>query len=191
MGIRSLIKKLFIYILVFFVVISAITFLRIQNIDLLTNLTSQQYGYLVPYVFAFLSSLSFYLLIPIPSFAPIFVDAGLSHTFVVGSFILGELTASVILVILAILFREKFLNNNQKYISFYEKIHRKFPRIPYLIAFLLFLFTPNEITLVIMVLLGFKLRYLLPILIVANTLYNFTISHVATSFVDLLSSLFS
>ena len=175
-----LIISLLISILVFF----------LQNLgdsNFFINLL-KELGYFGPYVFSTLASLSL-AFIPVPTFTPFFLELGLDRYVILIAFVLGELTGGAILIFLFSQFRVWLTKRTKKLEQFAKSVHEKFPKSPYLVALLWFTFAPNEPMLITMVLLRYKIIYILGLVMIGTIVYNILLGSISIISVDLIGQL--
>ena len=117
--------------------------------------------------------------IPTPLLVPIFTEIGFNFTYVVATLISASLTANIILGFLAILGVNSFLSKNKSYTEKVKNIHRKYPNSPYLVAFLWFIFLPNEVMLLSMILLGYRFIYVIGLAFIGDIFYYTILSNIS------------
>lgn len=134
----------------------------------------ERYGYAGIFVIAIVSG--FNLIVPIPaiSFLPLYVASGLSLFLVFLTIAVGVTIADTVAYYIGhfgrIAASGEIARIIQRLIKWREKNHA----LPYIILFLFATFAPlpNEVLLIPMGLLGYRLAYVLPIVFTGNLLFN-------------------
>ena len=140
---------------------------RIEDSEFATELVNQ-YGYLGVYLIAVASGFNILIPIPAPTFVPIFTAAGLPLYGIIAFMVLGTTTADLLAFYVGRV-GKRFTEG--KDIEWLEKIetyakHRRPLVLPSVFLWAAFMPLPNELILIPLALLGFRLRFLiLPLLL--------------------------
>ena len=175
-------KKIIFTILFLLLVFTTITFivLGIQNGNLqFIEETVLKFHYFGIYFIGLSLGLTVLSPVPTPLLVPIFTQIGFNFTYVVITLIAASLTANVILGLLAKLGVKSFLSKNKTYLEKVKNIHTKYPNSPYLICFFWFIFLPNEVMLLSMILLGYRFIYVIGLAFVGDIFYYTFLSNIS------------
>ena len=175
-------KKIIFISLFILLVLIAVTFIvsGIQNGNLqFIEETVLRFHYFGIYFIGLSLGLTVLSPIPTPLLVPIFTQIGFNFTYVVATLIAASLTANIILGVLAVLGINSFLSKNKSYIEKVKNIHSKYPHSPYLISFLWFIFLPNEVMLLSMILLGYRFIYVIGLAFLGDIFYYTVLSNIS------------
>ena len=177
-------KALFVTILqgisVLLLIIGAFYLARLAADSTLIQSIIQQFGYLGLFLIATISG--FNLIVPVPAIAllPVFIESGLSPVITVVLIAIGMTLGDFLGFLIGDTGR-KILESaaSSKTVRTLKKLQEKNPRFP-LIALLIWASAaplPNEVIVIPIAFLGYRLRYVMPIVLVGNTIFNFLVAY--------------
>lgn len=133
------------------------------------------YGYGGIFLIALISG--FNLVVPIPaiSFLPLFVESGLNYWITIVFITAGMAMADVVVYLLGKAGKKALTNSQgEKVLVWFRNIQEKHPHLP---LFLLFIFAtavplPNELLVIPLAFLNYRLLQVFPIVLVGNFIFN-------------------
>ena len=120
----------------------------------------------------------FNVLVPVPviSFLPLFLESGLAFWFTIISIAMGLTMGDLLGYLIGLTGRKIFTlqERQQQTVRYLEELTEKYRYAPMILLFLFASFVPfpNETLVIPLAFLGFKLRHLLPVLIVGHLIFN-------------------
>ena len=134
-----------------------------------------QYGYLGIFLFGIVSGFSLIFPIPLATFTPLFVEAGLNIWILVVVIACGMTIGDCVGYYLGSLGGKTFIHQNPSTIAAkLDKWKSKHKSLPYLLLFAYASFAPaaNEVLVIPMGFLGYELKYILPAVFFGNIIFN-------------------
>lgn len=169
-------KKWLVHLIIIAVVFAFAFWLAIFVQD---NLVLQEavgnFGYLGVFLASFFSGLGLIIPIPVISFLPLFLEAGLHFWVVLVIMVLGITTADITSYIFGLLGRRVVLSDsNKKIVIRLDKFRSRYYWGPLAALFLYAVFVPlpNELLIIPLGFMGYKVRYILPILLLGNSIFH-------------------
>lgn len=133
------------------------------------------YGYAGIFLIALISG--FNLVVPIPaiSFLPLFIESGLNYWVTIVFITFGMAVADVVVYLLGKAGRKALTDSyGERILGWFRNIQAKYPRLP---LFLLFIFAstvplPNELLVIPLAFLNYRLLQVFPIVLAGNFVFN-------------------
>lgn len=140
------------------------------------RMTVASYGYVGVFAVAFISGLN--LVVPVPgiAFVPVFVKSGLDFNYSIIVLTAGMTIADSVAYGFGALGRKVYAYTHQngrtiRALIRFRKHHRLGPYLA-LLVFAMFAPLPNEVMVIPMGILGYRLRHILPVIFVGNFVFN-------------------
>ena len=131
------------------------------------------------FIISAISGFNLVVPIPIATFIPVFLESGFNFYAVILIISLGMTTGDILSYLIGSLGRRVIITEEslQKhwFVKLINKSRAKYKTLPYVILFIFASVVPipNEITVMPMGFLGYKMKIIIPILIVGNLIFNF------------------
>jgi len=156
------------------VVVAAIVISRIASGSLVVQETVETYGYFGVLITSVVSSLNPIVPIPIVTFVPVFLSAGLSFWLIVVAIAFGVTLGDTIGYFIGRAGFAILSDHMEEYMVKIKEWRKKHPRMPLGILFIYTLIAPapNELLVIPLALAGYRLAHILPILLVGNLIFN-------------------
>ena len=132
------------------------------------------YGYVGISLLSIISGLNIIVPIPIIAFFPLFIAAGLNQWLVILIVVIGITIADGISYIVGDIGRNVISERVKKKMKHLERLRDQYYWLPLVVLFLFASFVPfpNEVLVIPMAFLGYRLIHMLPLLLVGNAVFN-------------------
>ena len=173
--IKRLLKDNYRQVLVVIGIVIAAFFLSQEKLEneMIQDLVST-YGYVGIFVVSVISGFNLVFPIPVATFLPTFLASGLEFWYVILTISLGMAMGDTIGYFIGRAGKHMFDVHMRSIMRRLERLRENSPRLPLLFLALYATIAPfpNELVVVPLAFLGYKLRYILPILVTGNFIFN-------------------
>lgn len=132
------------------------------------------YGYIGIFLLSIASGFNIIVPIPVISFLPLFIESGLSFWITIFVISLGLTAGDALGFFIGRIGREAVSAQSKKIIERLEYLRTKYQYIPLIVMFVYASLVPlpNEVLVIPLAFMGYKLKTLFPIVLIGNILFN-------------------
>jgi len=168
------------------IVIAALVISRIASESLAVQEVVERYGYFGVLITAIISSINPIIPIPAVAFVPVFLASGLEFWPVTLAIAFGVTLGDTIGYFIGRAGFAVLSNKKGGYMDKIKEWRKKHPKMPLVVLFIytLIIPAPNELIVIPLALVGYRLVHILPILLVGNFIFNTVLASGLVTFFD-------
>ncbi len=152
----------------------------------------QTYGYIGIFIISIISGFNLVVPIPIISFLPLFLESGLNQIITIIAISIGLTGGDILGYVIGNIGRDAMSDKSIRIQAHINSLHDRFPSAPYILlaVYSAFVPLPNEILVIPLAFLGYRLKYIFPIVFVGNFIFNILSAYAINGLYGLIIGLF-